>query len=365
MARNSIPPREGGRPRGLLRLLGLAAVVCGAAVVGWAAASVLSPAEEVLDSKPFTYVTVAPGEVGSSINLNAVATWAPLPAGSNQATGIVTSVSVDPGDEISQGSILYAVNLRPVVVARGDVPAFREIGQNTSGPDVAQVQEMLSALGFYDGAADGEAGPRTVAAIKSWQKSLDMEETGLIQLGEIIFVPILPTRVSLDAEFIARGAALTGGEEVVRGLPTEPTFVVPVTDAQAAVMPLGTAVEITGPNDVKWNASVSGQTVNTDAGTITIDLQGMDGSPICGDQCGLLPLVGESLLSSRIVTVPTVAGLVVPSSALVTSADGRVEVIDTEGKRVPVTVVASARGMTVIEGASEGTRVRVPAKDSP
>ncbi|ANG84849.1 hypothetical protein [Microbacterium aurantiacum] len=97
--------------------------------------------------------------------------------------------------------------------------------------------------------------------------------------------------------------------------------------------------------------------------TVVIGLTGPGGGTVCGEACGLVPVTGEARLSSVIVTVPTVEGLVVPSAALVTDASGQVSVIVEDGERVPVTVVTSARGMSVIEGASEGVRVRVPAVD--
>lgn len=333
--------------------------------VGWAATSVLSPAEDVLDATAFTYVEVAPGEVGSSINLNTVAAWTPVLAGANRASGVVTAIAIAPGDEVTQGSVLYSVNLRPVVVAQGAVPAFRDIGQDAAGPDVAQAQEMLTALGFYGGVSDGKAGSRTVVAIKAWQKSSGLDQSGTIQLGDVIFVPALPTRVSLDTEVITRGASLTGGEEVVRSLASAPAFVVPVTEAQAAMMPVGTLVEITGPENSAWTAYVVDQVADPEIATISVNLQGADGAPICADKCGLIPVTGESRLASKIVTVATVQGLVVPSAALVTGADGQTAVIDTEGERVPVVVGASARGMSVVEGVSEGTRVRIPATETP
>ena len=50
-----------------------------------------------------------------------------------------------------------------------------------------------------------------------------------------------------------------------------------------------------------------------------------------------------------------------PSAALTTNAAGEIALIDESGARIPVTVVTSARGMSVIEGADAGARVRVPA----
>jgi len=265
---------------------------------------------------------------------------------------------------VSQGSVLYFVDLRPVVVAQGDVPAFRQIKQGTVGPDVAQLQMMLTVRGLFTGSVDGDAGAGTASAIKAWQKSLGVSQTGVIEPGDVIFVPALPTRVALDDKFVSRGASLTGGEEVLQGLPSSPVFSVPVTEAQAASIPTGTRVEITSPDGDTWVAVAGAQTPDPDTGAITITLDAADGGPICSDQCGQVPVTGQALLSSKIVTVPTMSGLVVPSAALVTGADGRVAVITKQGSRVAVDVLGSARGMSVIEGVDEGVQVRLPAVEN-
>lgn len=337
----------------------LSSIAVGAA--GWAAATVLRPADDLLEATPFTYVTVEPGSVGSSINLNAVAEWTPTPVGSDQAAGVVTGVAVQPGDLVSQGSVLYTVNLRPVVVAQGEVPAFRAIGLDAQGADVAQLQGMLQYLGLYARAVDGKAGSSTVQAIKAWQKSLGVSQTGTVDLGDVIFVPTLPTRVSLDSEVIARGKSVTGGAEVVLGLSPAPTFTLPVTEAQAGMIPPGTQVQITAPDGSVWEAVSSDQVANVETQTIIVGLAGHDGGAICGESCGLIPVTGGARLPSVIVTVPTIEGLVLPSAALVTNAAAEVAVVDDGGKRLSVTVVTSARGMSVVEGVAQGTRVRVPA----
>lgn len=331
---------------------------------GWAVTTVLTPAEDVLESTPYTYVSVEPGEVGASIQLNTVAEWTPVPVGANRAAGVVTGITVAAGDEVSQGSPLYTVDLKPVVVALGDVPAFRAIGQDAEGADVAQLQTMLVTRGFYAGTVDGKAKAGTVRAIKAWQKSLGVPQTGTVDAGDVIYVPTLPTRVALDEELIFRGATLTGGEEVVQGLPTAPVFEVPGTEAQAAMMPTGTRVQITSPEGAEWVGFVVEQKPETDTGNVIVSLEGEGGTVICADQCGQVSVFGEAILKSRIVTQETVAGLVVPSAALVTGADGQVAVIDEAGGRVPVTVVAAAKGMSVVEGVGDGARVRIPGEGS-
>ena len=114
----------------------------------------------------------------------------------------------------------------------------------------------------------------------------------------------------------------------------------------------------------EWAGFVVEQKPEADTGNVIVSLAGEGGAVICADQCGQVPVSGESILRSRIVTQETVAGLVVPSAALVAGADGQVTVIDQSGGRVPVTVVAAAKGMSVVEGVSDGTRVRIPGEGS-
>lgn len=337
----------------------VAVVLAGGA--GWALATVLRPAEDPLSATGFTFVSVEPGEVGSSLHLNTVAAWQPVPVGVNRAVGVVTGVAVAPGDEVSAGSVLYTVGLRPVVIAQGEVPAFRAIGSGTVGADVAQLQLMLSQLGFFDGEVDGEAWWSTGEAIADWQESLGLQRTGTVEAGDVIFVPALPTRVSLDAETVARGMSLGGGEEVVLALPSSPVFTVPVTATQANMISTGTQVQIAAPVGGVWEAVTADQVVDEQSQSVIVHLRAPEDGVVCGEECGQIPVIGEARLSSTIVTVPTVVGLVVPSAALVTGASGRVGVIDESGAHHAVTVVSSARGMSVIEGVAQGTRVRVPA----
>lgn len=333
------------------------------AAVGWAGSIALHPAEEALAVAPFTFVKVADGEVGASVALNAVAQWTPRPIGVNRAAGIVTSVDVTAGDEVTQGAVLYTVGLRPVVVAQGKVPAFREIGRGSEGPDVEQLQTMLAELGLYAGPADGRAGGGTVDAIAKWQRGLGVTPTGVVEPGDVVFVDALPARVMLNGELVARGATLGGGEDVLLGLPKTPRFTVRLTEGQAAKAPPGTRVEIASPSGATWVALAGKHTPRTESGAVSVVLVGDGDASICGDQCGELSVMGEAVLPARVVTVETVRGLVVPSAALTTGAGGALAVIDKRGERIPVKVVAAARGMSVIEGAMKGTAVRLPAVD--
>jgi peptidoglycan hydrolase-like protein with peptidoglycan-binding domain len=294
------------------------------------------------------------------MSLNTVAEWPQVPVGTNQAIGTVTAVSVSPGDEVKPGQVLYAVNLRPVVVAEGSTPAFRALSRGAKGADVQQLQVMLTELGLFSGASDGQFGGATERAVRGWQGSLGVDKDGMVQAGDLVFVPSLPGRVALDKEIIHRGATLVGGEAAVSGLAAVPTFTISVTRQQASAMPAGTVVEL-DIEDASWTAIVAGQESHPELQeTVVVTLEGT-GGPVCGDQCGLVPVTGESLLNSRIITQETVAGIVAPSAALWSAADGTVSVIDDQGVPHEVRVLASAQGMSVVEGVDRGMRVRVPA----
>lgn len=341
-------------------LVGLVIVAIGA-TAGWAASVVFAPPRDVLDETPFTFVELVDGEVGSSITLNTVAEWDAVPVGTNQAAGTVTAVHVQGGAEVSAGSVLYEVNLRPVVVAAGPTPAFRSMSRGTVGADVQQLQAMLADLGLYSGEQDGEFGWNTEVAVRDWQDSLGVDDDGVVQAGDVLFVPSLPGRIAMDSEVVFRGASLGGGEAVVSGLATEPSFTIPATAAQAASMPVGTLVQIQA-NDAVWSAEVAGQRSSEDgADQVDVVLQGLGGASICGAECRLIPVTGQSLLVSEIITQETVAGVVVPAAALLSSPGGGVSVIDADGVAHDVSVVASARGMSVVLGAEEGMHVRIPA----
>lgn len=346
---------------GGILLVGIVLVVT-AGTGGWALSAVLRPAEDPVEATTHTTAVVEQGEVGESLQLNAIAHWESTPDGINQSAGTVTAVGVSAGQEVAQGTVLYTVNLRPVVAASGETPAFRAMRRGDKGDDVAQLQGMLSALGFYGGYADGKFGAGTESAVKRWQDSLDLDDTGIVELGDVVFVSSLPARITVDADIISRGASLSGGERVLQVLPDAPTFRIPATEAQAGMIPAGTRVEITSPEQDQWHGVAGARWTEEESQTIMISVAAEGDQPVCGEECGQVPAGGETMLTSRIVTTPTVQGLVVPAAAIVTGADGQAAVIGDAGERFSVSVVASAQGMSIIEGdgVTEGMRVRVP-----
>ncbi|QIK72063.1 peptidoglycan-binding protein [Propioniciclava coleopterorum] len=335
----------------------LVSVVLGGAAV-WAASYVMRPAANPLESNDHVLVEVVDGEVGSSISLNAIARWPTTSAGVNRASGVVTSRIAEGATNVTQGSALYTVGLRPVVAGEGAVPAFRPIGPGDRGDDVAQVQRMLRDLSLYQGSINGRVDSKTEAAIRAWQRRLMLPVTGRVEAGDIVFLPDLPSRVALDPKAVAVGKQLSGGEEALSVLGDAPEFELPVSTSQRSLIPEGTVVELTGPQGEKWDAVTGAPRAGEGPDLVVVPLVAT-GSSICADQCGSLAVNGETRLAAKVITVPTRSGLVVPSSSLVSGFNGEVAVVDEGGAMRAVHVVASARGMSVIEGVERGLRVRI------
>lgn len=338
-------------------------MVAGAA--GWGASQVLVPQADEQVAGDYTLVEVRSGEVGSSLELNVAARWRSQNSGTNRATGIVTGVDIEPGQLVNGGDVLYRVDERPVVIAEGAVPAFRDMGPGLKGDDVRQLQTMLADLGYLRSTPDGDFGTTTSAAVRLWQADLDVVDKGEVRLGDVIFVRgRLPARITLDQKMIQRDGRLGGEEAVLKTLPSEPMFTLPVTPPQAAMITDGTRVQITSPHGEKWIAAVASQS-NAQGETVVLSLKGQGRSSICGDQCEQVPIEGESLLPSRVETTPTTQGLVVPTAALKSTGNGDTVVITPDGSEQDVDVVASALGMAVVTGVTEGEKLRVPAASQP
>jgi len=58
-----------------------------------------------------------------------------------------------------------------------ELPTLRE---GMGGPAVSRVQETLRVRGFYNGAVDGLFGPATEAAVKAFQRSVQLADDGVV-----------------------------------------------------------------------------------------------------------------------------------------------------------------------------------------
>lgn len=339
----------------------IAAVILGGV---WAADSALSPVNDPLneDVGPVTY-TVQVGEVSRSLNFNAVGSWKRDLVGYQHGNGTVTSVNLVPGEEVSAGRIIYSLDLRPVVVAEGDVPMFRDLGFGDSGDDVAQIQALLERLGYYDGAIDADFGATTGAAVKQWQQTLGLKQTGVVLKSDVLFAPSLPARMSL-AEGMVVGATVGDGQASLYAIADVPDFRISLDAGTANSVPVGSEVRIRYA-DGEWSAKVAmvadfmAETGVNDRADLILSSTGSD--PICERVCTkFVDLGSSSTFSARIIVVPSVSGPLVPGGAIVTDAANNAFLVLTDGSQIPVSIVASARGLAIVNGVEVGEEIVLP-----
>ena len=95
---------------------------------------------------------------------------------------------------------------RKASAANSDTTYIRE---NSSGATVSKVQTELKALGYYSGKVTGNAGPMTVAAIKSFQGKNGLTADGIAGPQTI---------AKIDAAYEAKGGSSSGSGSSASGL---------------------------------------------------------------------------------------------------------------------------------------------------
>lgn len=331
--------------------------------LGWGIARVVAPPDALPADARFVTVVAEVGEVEHSLDLVATAHWPRRAVTTNQAAGTVTTVDHDERGPVAAGDVLYTVDLRPVVAAVGTVPAFRDLRLGDVGQDVVQLQQLLRGLNFYSDSVDGRFGETTHAAVEMWQTALAIEADGVVRRGEVVFFPQLPSKLAFDDDLIAPGQALTGGEVAVYTLAREPVFRLVATSVQSQMTPDGTPIELTGPGDRLMRATVKGRTPAPNGTGYQLRLVAARGvGAPCRQACDRIPTANASSIPARVHVVPKTVGVVVPSAALRSSAEGDVEVTTATGEQVRVQLEAEANGQVVIRGIDPGTVVRVPRR---
>jgi peptidoglycan hydrolase-like protein with peptidoglycan-binding domain len=159
-----------------------------------------------------------------------IATWAP-----------------GPGRIVARGQSLYRLADQAVTLFYGSVPAWRDIAPGmTAGPDVRELDQNLTALGF-DPAHQIQPGDvfgwATEAAIVRWQQDRGLPLTGTIPLGEIAF---LPGSIRVTSA-VAAGTQVSPGTTALTGTSTTSSVSVSLTPGGGTVRP-GNTVLITLPD---------------------------------------------------------------------------------------------------------------------
>ena len=174
---------------------------------------------------------------------------------------------------------------RKASAANSDTTYIRE---NSSGATVSKVQTELKALGYYYGQITGNAGPKTVAAIKSFQSKNGLTADGIAGPQTI---------AKIDAAYEAKGGGSSGSGSSASGLKLNSKGT-DVRNLQQDLTTLGYYwAEITGNFGAKTETAVkrfqeeNGLTADGVAGTKTLNaiaaaVARKGGTPASGGSAG-------------------------------------------------------------------------------
>lgn len=274
------------------------------------------------------------------------------------------------GDVVKQGETMYQVNGRPVPLFYGPSPLWRALGKGVSnGPDVLLLEKNLAALGYgADLNIDDKFTDGTAVAVKRWQKSLGLPQTGRVDPSAVAVQPgavrVTAVKATIGAPAQGEVAAVSGtGRLVDVQLPVDKQNLARKGDKVTVRLPDGktttgtiTEVGTVAKKDDGGGVPGMGGGKATLPVTVTLDrpeeVGALDGAPVS---------VGFTSQSRKGV-------LSVPVNALVALAEGGygVEVVDPatgSRKLVGVTPGLFANGRVEItgDGLAEGQNVRVPS----
>ncbi|MEI8408599.1 MULTISPECIES: peptidoglycan-binding protein [unclassified Kribbella] len=280
----------------------------------------------------------------------------------NRTAGTITGVP-DSGQELRRGNTVYSVDNKPTTLLFGALPAYRRLADGTEGTDVLQLEQNLSAMGYTGFTVDDEYTDATAEAVEEWQEDLGLDETGVVELGSVLFAP---GHIRVDSVEAQEGAPLGPNQNVLTYTGTKKAVTVQLDAADQRLAKPNAKVDVTLPD----GATVPGRVEKVS--TVIIPAESPDKDPETKVEVIVAidnqKAVAAWSLASVDVTFTASERknvLTVPVSALVALREGGfgVEVSDgTASHYVPVKTGLFANGQVEISGTGikAGTVVGIP-----
>jgi hypothetical protein len=274
------------------------------------------------------------------------------------------------GARISRGESVYSLNGRPVPLLYGTVTLYRALYRGESdGPDVTELNDNLSALGFGEGLRGSpQFSAATTAAVEAWQRSLGLPASGIVDLGDVV---VEPGPIRVTEVTAALGGAAQPGMAVLAASSTARVVTIDLDVSLEPDVRVGDTVGITLPNNEttpgvvisvgKVATSSSSGATGQSGPTVTVLV-----TPLHQAATGLLD---QASVEVEITTASVARALVVPVDALLALAGGGYAVEEVSPRGVHHLVAVSlgifddADGIVQVTGSglAAGQRVVVPA----
>ena len=237
------------------RRLVVAAVVLIAVVAGTTAWVVAHPAggTKKTPSVPIATATVIRTTLSSTTQLSGTLGHGATDSILYQGPGGTLTGVPDPGTIVHAGQELFEINGASTFLFYGARPEWRDLRLGVpSGPDVEQLEQNLTTLGYATGLSmriDNTFTWATTRALERWQRAVGYPANGQLSLGAISYQPG-PVRVEQAAS--ETGAPLGPGQpvlttdsavvSVIADVPTAQTFLVHRGDKVTVTLPSGKVV---------------------------------------------------------------------------------------------------------------------------
>ena len=105
------------------------------------------------------------------------------------ASGRITGLEVADGDTVQVGDVLFSLDGRRAVAVGGDLEFYRPLDVGSDGPDVLQLEKVLSAAGYSVGVVDRYYTEETRSGLAEWQSDHDYGSTAT-EVDEVVTVSL-------------------------------------------------------------------------------------------------------------------------------------------------------------------------------
>lgn len=288
------------------------------------------------------------------------------------ATVVVTKMSARSGGRVRTGQVIAEIDGRPIVLLRGTLPAYRDLREGDSGPDVTQLQAALIRLGYPDFDQSGFFGPSTAGAVGLLYHHLGYSApsyrppaqkhvkhppspTPYLPMSEVSFIPaasalVLPTAARVGSE-------VTPGQVVLRLAVGRPYVTGMLSADQANRASTGIPARIALSNTIMDGVIARISAIPAHAA----QADGQPEYPVVVTSTRPLSqrLIGSAVRLTLMAPVTNGPVLAVPVTAVFSAAAGRstfVVLVTVKGRRrqVPVSTGPTAGGFVAVQPAAPG-----------
>lgn len=276
-------------------------------------------------------------------------------------------LGVEEDGQVSLGDVIFIPAQAEVLavavevgqsVGPGQSIATISTGDALQGADVLQLEQALAALGYDPGTVEGTWDSNTKSAVVTWQTDNGVEADGVVNLGEVVF---LPSMVQVNDVLVSIGSAVNAGTPVL-GISSADKFVtfdLPAADQGLLAVGQEVIVEMPDGSDAAGTVLSVASVASGGQGEATFEVKIVLVDPSVAVGLDEAP-VDVEVVSDSVSNV-----MAVPVSALVALAEGGYAVEVSTGSGTQLVAVEPgfyADGLVEVEssGLAVGDMVVVP-----